>query len=44
MRELTLDGLEQLYLRGMKEALGRQLEDPAWNNASWRVPFMTQVS
>ena len=35
MRELTLDGLEQLYLRGMKEALGRQLEDPAWNNASF---------
>jgi len=35
MRELTLDGLEQLYLRGMKGALKRQLEDPAWNNASF---------
>ena len=35
MRELTLDGLDQLYLRGMKEALGRQLEDPAWNKASF---------
>jgi DNA replication protein DnaC len=35
MRELTLDGLDQLYLRGMKEALKRQLEDPAWNKASF---------
>jgi DNA replication protein DnaC len=35
MRELTLDGLDQLYLRGMKEALTRQLEDPAWNKASF---------
>jgi len=35
MRELTLDGLDQLYLRGMKEALKHQLEDPAWNNASF---------
>lgn len=35
MRELTLDALEQLYLRGMKGALKRQLEDPAWNNASF---------
>ena len=36
MRELNLDALEQLYLRGMKEALTRQLEDPAWNNASFQ--------
>jgi len=35
MRELTLEALDQLYLRGMKQALGRQLEDPAWNNASF---------
>jgi DNA replication protein DnaC len=35
VRALTLDGLDQLYLRGMKEALERQLEDPAWNNASF---------
>lgn len=35
MRELTLDGLEALYLRGMKQALKRQLEDPSWNNASF---------
>lgn len=36
MRELTLDALEQLYLRGMKEALKRQLEDTAWNNVSFQ--------
>ena len=35
MRELTLESLEQLYLRGMKQALKRQLEDPAWNNATF---------
>lgn len=33
MRELTLEALERLYLRGMKEALKQQLEDPAWNQA-----------
>jgi DNA replication protein DnaC len=35
MRELTLDGLDQLYLRGMSQALKRQLEDPAWKKASF---------
>ena len=35
MRELTLDGLDALSLRGMKEALKRQLEDPAWKKASF---------
>jgi DNA replication protein DnaC len=39
MRELTLDALEQLRLRGMKEALHRQLEDPAWNKASFQERF-----
>jgi DNA replication protein DnaC len=35
MRELTLEALEQLYLRGMKGALKQQLDDPAWKNASF---------
>lgn len=35
MRELNLDALEQLYLRGMKQALERQLEDSAWKKASF---------
>jgi DNA replication protein DnaC len=35
MRELTLDGLEELRLQGMKEALKGQLEDPAWNQVSF---------
>jgi DNA replication protein DnaC len=35
MRELTLEALEQLYLRGMKHALKQQLQDPAWNSASF---------
>jgi len=36
MRELTLEALDQLYLKGMKKALKEQLQDPAWNEASFQ--------
>jgi hypothetical protein len=44
MRELTLDGLDELHLRGMKEALKRQLEDSAWNNATFEERLIDLIA